>query len=81
MFSIHSSSLQRTLFSEVWKGRYMINFPITVPQNSFYCKLSKHVSKFKSLSIIEYETQGTYISYFEKMLIDNDEDKLNSLKN
>ena len=32
------------------------------------------------LSAFEYETENKYISYFEKMLIDNDEDKLNKLK-
>ena len=31
-------------------------------------------------SAFEYETEGKYISYHEKMLIDNDEDKLNTLK-
>ena len=31
-------------------------------------------------SAFEYETENKYISYFELMLIDNDEDKLNKLK-
>ena len=32
------------------------------------------------MSAFNYETKGEYISYFEKLLIANDEDKLNSLK-
>ena len=32
------------------------------------------------MTAFNYETKGEYISYFEKMLISNDEDKLNSLK-
>ena len=32
------------------------------------------------MSAFNYETKGEYISYFEKMLTANDEDKLNSLK-
>ena len=31
-------------------------------------------------SAIEYETEGKYISYFEQMLIDNDDTKLNVMK-
>ena len=31
-------------------------------------------------SALEYELEGKYISYFEKMLIENDEDKLNTMK-
>ena len=32
------------------------------------------------MTAFNYETKGEYMSYFEKMLIANDEDKLNSLK-
>ena len=32
------------------------------------------------MTAFNYETKGEYISYFERMLIANDEDKLNSLK-
>ena len=32
------------------------------------------------MTAFNYDTNGEYISYFEKMLISNDEDKLNSLK-
>ena len=59
----------------------------------FYTALSR-MSKPENMKIINfkeeyikcdmtafnYETKGEYISYFEKMLIANDEDKLNSLK-
>ena len=31
-------------------------------------------------SALEFEIEGSYISYFEKMFIENDEDKLNVLK-
>ena len=40
--------------------------------NESYIKCNK--------SAFEYETENKYISYFEQMLIDNDEDKLNKLK-
>ena len=30
-FSTHSSTLERTLFKEDWKGRGMFNYPYTVP--------------------------------------------------
>ena len=32
------------------------------------------------MTAFNYETKGEYMSYFEKMRISNDEDKLNSLK-
>ena len=31
-------------------------------------------------SALEFEIEGSYISYFEKMLIENDEDKLKVLR-
>ena len=59
----------------------------------FYTALSR-ISKPENMKIInfkeeyincdmtafKYETKGESMSYFEKMLIANDEDKLNSLK-
>ena len=35
-FSIHSSTLERTLFKEDWKGRDMFKYPYTVPNYSYY---------------------------------------------
>ena len=32
------------------------------------------------MTAFNYETKGEYVPYFERMLIANDEDKLNSLK-
>ena len=32
------------------------------------------------MTAFDYETKGEYMTYFERMLIANDEDKLNSLK-
>ena len=36
MFSIHSSSLERTLFNNQWNGRYMFENPFNVPLHSVY---------------------------------------------
>ena len=36
MFSVHCSTLERTLFSSEWTGRRMYEFPFTVPHGSSY---------------------------------------------
>ena len=63
-------------------------------ENSMFYTAISRISDPKNMKIINfkeeyikcdmtafnYETKGEYISYFERMLIANDEDKLNSLK-
>jgi hypothetical protein len=63
-------------------------------ENSMFYTAISRISDPKNMKIINfkeeyikcdmtafnYETKGEYTSYFEKMLIANDEDKLNSLK-
>ena len=39
MFSIHSSSLERTLFNNQWNGCYMLEYPYSVPLHSAYQKI------------------------------------------
>ena len=39
MLSIHSSSLERTLFNNQWDGRYMLEYPYNVPLHSAYDKI------------------------------------------
>jgi len=36
MFSIHSSTMERVIFNEVWSGRKMFEFPYSIPLNSAY---------------------------------------------
>ena len=52
---------------------------ITIPENMKIINFKEDYIK-RDMAAFNYETKGEYISYFEKMLIANDEDKLNSLK-
>ena len=36
MFSIHTSTMERVIFNEVWSGRKMFEFPYSIPLNSAY---------------------------------------------
>ena len=36
MFTIHSTSLERTLFTNQWDGRHMLEYPYNVPLHSAY---------------------------------------------
>ena len=38
MFTIHSTKIEKVLFSNIWKGRYLYSDHCTVPNNSVYCK-------------------------------------------
>ena len=38
LFSIHSTSLERQIFTEPYKGRHMLEFPFSVPHGSKYCE-------------------------------------------
>ena len=85
--TIHKA--QGTIFSE----KVILNCHKIFEKSMFYTALSR-ISKPENMKIINfkeeyikcgmtafnYETKGEYMSYFEKMLIANDEDKLNSLK-
>ena len=64
---IFASSMFYTAISRVRdpKNMKILNF------KDSYIKVNK--------TAFEYETEGKYMTYFEKMLIDNDEDKLNCL--
>ena len=52
---------------------------ISKPENMKIINFKEEYIKC-DMTAFNYETKGEYISYFEKMLIANDEDKLNSLK-
>ena len=41
LFVIHSSTLQRTLFNEECNGRYLLNFPFTIPQCSIFIAVKR----------------------------------------
>ena len=85
--TIHKS--QGVTFNE----KVILNCHKIFEKSMFYTALSK-ISKPENMKIINfkeeyikcdmtafnYETKGEYMSYCEKILIANDEDKLNSLK-
>ena len=48
-FSIHSSTLERTLFKEDWKGRYMFKYPYTVPNYSYYNIYKNWLNEFYNM--------------------------------
>ena len=48
-FSIHSSTLERTLFKEDWKGRYIFNYPFTVPNYSYYNIYKNWLNEFYNM--------------------------------
>ena len=52
---------------------------ITKPENMKIINFKEEYIKC-DMTAFNYETKGEYILYFGKMLIANDEDKLNSLK-
>ena len=52
---------------------------ITTPENMKIINFKEYYIKC-DMTAFNYETKGEYMSYFEKTLIANDEDKLNSLK-
>ena len=73
--------------------KVILNCQKIFEKSMFYTAMSR-ISKPENMKIInfkeeyikcdmtafDYETKGEYMSYFEKMFIANDEDKLNSLK-
>ena len=38
MFTIHSTKIEKVLFSDIWKGRHLYSDHCTVPNNSVYCE-------------------------------------------
>ena len=48
-FSIHSSTLERTLFKEDWKGRDMFNYPYTAPNYSDYNIYKNWLNEFYNM--------------------------------
>ena len=38
MFTIHSTKIEKVLFSNIWKGRHLYSDHCTVPNNSVYCE-------------------------------------------
>ena len=38
LVTIHSTKIEKVLFSDIWKGRHLYSDHYTVPNNSAYCK-------------------------------------------